>query len=392
MVMILLYSKIVLTLVVSIPNLILTFKIITRPHIHSLFNSSLACFFAIGAIFGPAMFIFTIELTDQMYADKGNLQAWITACSHYLEVKHLLAETLKIISSNIMFRFFFIVYAERGLVSKGILNTKLFNICFVVLTLALTFSGYFSYRISKAQELDYPQNTIVGRICLNLRLDWDRNDSKKTKDIYIKVQILVAALTLSWGSFYAFMIRRVSVFIPRMCLNNTHQSCLGGRYRRNILTFKELSIYLLFIISQFIIGNILIFILYGIQDIIEQGGVFFTYFGYVLIFDTFHLIIIPLAILVRSRSNYPLIWSNYRPKKIKFWCNLSECIEPFHRTKNAEQESPSCSNFLTIRKRREEFAVGLPTLVSVTGLAEFYERNKNTGPHIVSETLTEVQC
>ena len=33
---------------------------------------------------------------------------------------------------------------------------------------------------------DYPANTVRGRICLALRLDWDRDGSKETSDIYIK--------------------------------------------------------------------------------------------------------------------------------------------------------------------------------------------------------------
>ena len=38
---------------------------------------------------------------------------------------------------------------------------------------------------------DYPANTVRGRICLGLRLDWDKDPgqvfSKETSDIYIKV-------------------------------------------------------------------------------------------------------------------------------------------------------------------------------------------------------------
>jgi hypothetical protein len=47
--------------------------------------------------------------------------------------------------------------------------------------------------MNQARDNDYPQNTIVGRICLNLRLDWDKNNSNETEDIYIQTQLLVAA-------------------------------------------------------------------------------------------------------------------------------------------------------------------------------------------------------
>ena len=41
---------------------------------------------------------------------------------------------------------------------------------------------------------DYPANTVRGRICLGLRLDWDKDPgqvfSKETSDIYIKVEFV----------------------------------------------------------------------------------------------------------------------------------------------------------------------------------------------------------
>ena len=348
--MMILLIKIICTLLVFIPNLILAYKIVTRPHIRSIFNSSLVCFFSISGIFGPFLYSSTIDITNRIlnYDSDYDLEEWIATCSRYLGVKHLLAESLKIITSNIMFRFFYIVYAHRGLVSKGMMNTKLFKICFVVLTLALTFSGFFSYRLSKAHDKEYPQNTIVGRICLNLRLDWDKTDSKKSQDIYIKIQLLVAALTISWGSLYAYMIRRVRIFLPRMCINNTNHACFGGKYRRNILTFNELSLYFFFIISQFVIGFFLIFILYGIQDTITQDGVFMTYFGYTTLFFTFHLIIIPTTILFRSRTNYPIIWTNYKPKDRTFWSNLDQVVQQYQESKKQKNEHQSYTKYIKV--------------------------------------------
>ena len=33
---------------------------------------------------------------------------------------------------------------------------------------------------------EYPKNTVRGRVCLGLRLDWDLNSTKETSDIYVK--------------------------------------------------------------------------------------------------------------------------------------------------------------------------------------------------------------
>ena len=48
---------------------------------------------------------------------------------------------------------------------------------------------------------DYPANTVRGRICLGLRLDWDQDPGqvfkKETSDIYIKVEFV---------SLFAFLL------------------------------------------------------------------------------------------------------------------------------------------------------------------------------------------
>ena len=131
--MLLFIIKIIFTIMVSVPNLLLAYKIVIRPHIHTIFNSSLACFFCIGGIFGPVLYAYTIDITHHLQHEEDDLTAWVYTCSRYLEVKHLLAESLKIISSNIMFRFFYIVFAHIGFVSNGLMKTRPFKICFIVI-------------------------------------------------------------------------------------------------------------------------------------------------------------------------------------------------------------------------------------------------------------------
>ena len=40
---------------------------------------------------------------------------------------------------------------------------------------------------NQSHAQDYPANTVRGRICMGLRLDWDKDGTKETSDIYIKV-------------------------------------------------------------------------------------------------------------------------------------------------------------------------------------------------------------
>ena len=100
--MFVLIIKIVCAILVSLPNLILTYKIVIRPHIHSIFNSSLVCFFGIGAIFGPVLSACIIDIFSIRLGGNAD-NAIIDACSRYLELHQLLEESLKMFGFNIMF-------------------------------------------------------------------------------------------------------------------------------------------------------------------------------------------------------------------------------------------------------------------------------------------------
>ena len=59
----------------------------------------------------------------------------------------------------------------------------------------LQFCGNFESCLEFSWDLqDYPANTVRGRICLGLRLDWDQDPGqvfkKETSDIYIKVEFV----------------------------------------------------------------------------------------------------------------------------------------------------------------------------------------------------------
>ena len=87
----------------------------------------------------------------------------------------------------------------------GQLNTQLFKKVYIVSSITMAFFTLPSWLSSVAfSEVtmwfngvnildsltlqDYPTNTVRGRICMGLRLDWDKDRTKETSDIYIKVQ------------------------------------------------------------------------------------------------------------------------------------------------------------------------------------------------------------
>ena len=103
------------------------------------------------------------------------------------------------------------------------------DIRFLILTM-LTYNP--STMCGNSQE--YPKNTVRGRVCLGLRLDWDLNSTKETSDIYVKprsvaspffkveetllgltlksghlgLRLIVLALTIGWFSFMCYIINR----------------------------------------------------------------------------------------------------------------------------------------------------------------------------------------
>ena len=87
--MLLLIIKILLTILISVPNLMLTYKIVVRPHIHSIFNTSMACFFGIGGLFGPIVYVCIIDILYHQQHDQEDPTAWIDTCCRYIEVKQL---------------------------------------------------------------------------------------------------------------------------------------------------------------------------------------------------------------------------------------------------------------------------------------------------------------
>ena len=131
-------SKALLIALAFIPNGTLMIKILVRPSIQTIFNISLAIFFGIIAIFGPLLFYFYIEVFQQQYADnESNKQNRKADCARMMEFRNAIGESLRIISVNLLFRFFYVVYADKGLSVQGKSNTTLLRWIYVAFTLGM---------------------------------------------------------------------------------------------------------------------------------------------------------------------------------------------------------------------------------------------------------------
>lgn len=62
------------------------------------------------------MFLNSIEIVMRYYIVP--VEELTERCARYVELRHLQDEAHRIITSNIMFRFFYIVYGDRGFVKE----------------------------------------------------------------------------------------------------------------------------------------------------------------------------------------------------------------------------------------------------------------------------------
>ena len=95
------------SLSILLPNLLILFKITTRPILHSLLNVSLSPMLTAFAIFGPILAAFYFKL---MMVERNEWN-----CSRFMEARVLVLQSLLHITMNLLCRFFYILHAEKGL-------------------------------------------------------------------------------------------------------------------------------------------------------------------------------------------------------------------------------------------------------------------------------------
>ena len=189
--------------------------------------------------------------------------------------------------------------------------------------------AYLPWLITDALAEDFPKSTVKGRICLQLRLDWDKDQLKETYiDIYIKPRLMVLAVTLtsSLFLFYHFVFKSHR-FIRGFCVAQSSFASIGGRRRRNILTFAELTFFYTFVILIILFDSILIFSFYHIQDLLGKQNVFIIHITSSAIQDFIVLVIFPLKVLFKSIESFPEIWTNFVPRQLDFYYSKYE-IKP----------------------------------------------------------------
>ena len=117
-------------------------------------------------------------------------------CARFQELRILVLVAQQAIANNIVFRFFVIVYADKGFISTDFFNSKFLKFLFIGYSFFFATYSYLPWMTSTTIADNYPENTVKGRICLGLRLDWDKDNSKETSDVYLKPRLIVIACFL----------------------------------------------------------------------------------------------------------------------------------------------------------------------------------------------------
>ena len=248
-------------------------------------------------------------------------------CARFQELRIVVLVAQQVVANNIMFRFFVIVHADKGFVSKSLYNFQFLKFCFGGYTLFFSIYSFVPYLTSTMISNDYPENTVKGRICLGLRLDWDKDNSKETSDIYIKPRLIILAVVLCslFLTFYLFFYK-AQKFIKGFCVAQKSFASIGGKRRRNLLTFQELSICHFLILSFYLLESLLVFFFYKEQDSLGTRTVFFLYMLSTGLADLVMIILLPVLIVFTTRNSYPEMWTSYVAQPYKYYASAFQLV------------------------------------------------------------------
>ena len=120
-------------------------------------------------------------------------------------------------------------------------------------------------------------------------------------------------------------------------------AAIGGKQRRNLLTFKELTTGHLLILFFLILDSIAIFIFYSLG----QTNVFIIDMISSCIADFFMIILLPALILYKSLENYPEIWTTFTSKPYIYYSSKIELI-PRRKQSDFDYSCHSADRFVKV--------------------------------------------
>ena len=258
------------------------------------------------------------------------------------------------------FRYIIIQNADHGLHVKGSVNMRLLTgvywMFFIMLvSIASTFMPLTQIL---AKTKSYPQNIIFGKICLELKLN------KQNSDGIIPTYGLKGFIfPIIYCSMIAFWNMKIQSMMKTQCSSFKTFSCYGGKYRRNLQTFKENLAQSIYWIIFIVLENVLVVFLKMYSEELGERNIFIIYNTLFVIFGDFMTgFLLPIKYIMLSRRKYQILWMSsvndpvnerspkssvkiprreFTPEKLKISMNSSNSVQ---RTMNKYIIFPSKEN------------------------------------------------
>jgi hypothetical protein len=230
-----------LALLLSLPGLLLVYKILRRPRQPAIFNQSLALSVATASLLMPVGLLANM-LMLQVPEQRSIL------CGVLIETRFVIGIVYAMsLFFSFLFRTFLILHSDRGLVNKAGPNLKLFNQLFWTVLAAFILVLLGTYPTSHQLRGIYPEGTKRGKICLQLNFPED----KDFLDEGLKLRIINVIFPFLFGIAILLLNMKVKRFLAGHCPRK-RMSCIGV-YQRNVITYTQTTwLMLCWVLSAFL--------------------------------------------------------------------------------------------------------------------------------------------
>ena len=157
----------------------------------------------------------------------------------------------------------------------------------------------------------YPENIIFGKICILQKIPASISDG-----IMTKFRLNGIIFPIVFGILIVFWNLKVQAMIKTHCSTFKTFGCYGGKYRRNLQTFKENLAQSAYWISFIILENMLVAFLSMFSDVLEENTIFLIYNIFFFIFGDLAIgFLLPIKYLMLSKRKYQILWMSTQKKK-----------------------------------------------------------------------------
>ena len=115
--------------------------------------------------------------------------------------------------------------------SQGTANVRLFKILYWIFALVFVAFGFGNVPLSKQLTPGFPENMVIGQICLKKELIYSKDS--------VKARLIGFAFPILHMICDSHLRGQVFRYVHGQCLNKKTFSAFGGIFRRNIFTYKQ---------------------------------------------------------------------------------------------------------------------------------------------------------